>query len=1431
MKHIKSIGITVAIALIAAIAFIANIGSALSAWNQFIDWLQTYSDFPINDIPLRLLLFFIAVALVSLITLFVKRSTLKSDLSKDEPRIRSTYLKWFGKDIENRLKSSIHNARFLDLGLIEQADTVLPWTYRYQRSQASGQTGEYQGIDELFAHDERRILLLGAPGSGKSTTLLKLAEKLHERSVDDSDAEIPLLFNLSLWGQADHESHPFPDSFSQKKPLMGTSKERTPQIEDWLSLMLTETPGIRVTSEIAHHWIKERRVALLLDGLDEADETIRAKLVSELNEFLEKYPDMTVIICSRIADYEALVKTKSVKLLLDTAVTIQPLTSQQIDNYLEAAQASAIHEAFEKDPELQEMARVPLNLSLMVLAYGNGYVPSQLDTSLSMTYRRLHLFSAYVKAMMQRKARRDKANRFMPESDFFDSQQLPTAYKEEEVNRYLGWLAKNMSERSRTSLRFSNLYQFLWESGREDLGGVINISNGLITFFCTFLIAFFLLPAHSVSHSLGKSALFAGIILGLYFQFQWAVERFENEESPLNYVILFTPSWFVFAAISAFTFGGLDYLLVAISSFIFGDLNDIFYKHIVGGIMAIIVIIVANISILQEEDLSPTEFVSWNLYFISAITAGLFGIGKPGPHVAVFLTGIITGLVLIIGRDELETPNKIANAVLGGVFGAILGGMLGGASSIIGSLLFMVPLFIWGERIGRRTIQIIGNPLAKITLIAQGHIPLRLNHFLSYTCDTLLLKRSHNEYEFIHRRLRDYFAIRDIVPALEIQTKAQRLALTEELVKLKDASCDILLELIEDNDKQVRLSCIKGLGKIGSTIAAQTLIAIIKSTGTGIQEKAIEALAEVKDIGSVPLMIDILNTNDNTSVMYHSAIRALSRMNKLDAWPDIPELIRLIRQGNWNEQKAAVFALAKLGIIENTPDLIQLMKGKDGNVQRAAISALGELKAKEAVPGLIQLMDDEDETVQTAAISALGELKAKEAVPELLQLMKDTDGRVRTVAIFALRKITESSILRGIGRQIMAYTLGQLKVKKSLPKLKLYSLDSNRHVQLAAASALGKLDAKEAIPELITLAKHWDSKIQLAAVSALGKLDAEEAIPELITLVKNMEKGMDVRIAAASALEKLDAKEAIPELITLVKNMEKGMDVRIAAASALEKLDVKEAIPELITLAKHWDSKIQLAAASALKKLDAKEAIPELITLIKNMRVREDVRIAAVSALGKLGGEEAIPELTKLVKDMEINVRQSAVFTLQTLGVQKVMPKMICLMQDKNEHKDVRQAAVSVLGELRAEKAVPELICLMQDKNAHKDVRQEAVSVLGKLGAQEAVPGMVHLLVHDKQIQNLVAQALSRLDVEYTFKGLLELTHHPNADVRYAAVFALGEIGDGRAIARLGNLLEDEELVEQPIGPGHSKVCHAAEKALEQIGTPQAKKILDAWSV
>ncbi len=168
-------------------------------------------------------------------------------------------------------------------------------TYHSRKSeiQEKPDTRNFPNILDAFTK-VRRAALLGAPGSGKSTTLRKLAVELAIEARDNQDSAIPLLAALGNWN-GDESLETFLDHTA---PEIG-----------WAIKALSRTG----------------RLVLLLDGLNEvptAKWKDKANGVRKLQDQLHK--DTPIFISCRREDY-----TGDLDLGLDT-LTLEPLTPLRI---------------------------------------------------------------------------------------------------------------------------------------------------------------------------------------------------------------------------------------------------------------------------------------------------------------------------------------------------------------------------------------------------------------------------------------------------------------------------------------------------------------------------------------------------------------------------------------------------------------------------------------------------------------------------------------------------------------------------------------------------------------------------------------------------------------------------------------------------------------------------------------------------------------------------------------------------------------------------------------------------------------------------------------------------------------------------------------------------------------------------------------------
>lgn len=231
--------------------------------------------------------------------------------------------------------------------------------------------------DALNAH-ERRLLLLGAPGSGKTVSLMALARDAVTRRLADPEALLPVLAPVSTW-----ESDP-PEAFAA-----------------WVARVV---PGL---GDAAPGELASGNVLLLLDGLDELGDHRRRESGETYDPrplFLDALPasDEVVLSC-RPADY----RTIGRRAALRGAVTIRPLTDEQLRAYLEPFPRLLV--MLDDQPRLKDALRTPLVLSLFTHAYAGAPAAESALADLSEGELRDAIFAAFVRRGYEREARKAHA--------------------------------------------------------------------------------------------------------------------------------------------------------------------------------------------------------------------------------------------------------------------------------------------------------------------------------------------------------------------------------------------------------------------------------------------------------------------------------------------------------------------------------------------------------------------------------------------------------------------------------------------------------------------------------------------------------------------------------------------------------------------------------------------------------------------------------------------------------------------------------------------------------------------------------------------------------------------------------------------------------------------------------------------------------------
>jgi GTPase SAR1 family protein len=291
--------------------------------------------------------------------------------------------------------------------------------------------------------DKRTLLIFGEPGSGKTTILAKLAEKLIERAKEDNNHQIPIILNLSSW-------------------------KNEQNIDKWIETRLKDF--YHVPEEKGQDLVKEQKLLLLIDGFDELKLQYQKSCVNYLNNFLKDYQAMKIVVCSRTDDNEQ--NEEKEKLLQKlTSHLIVRLQSIEFEKAIKCLKDNSVPECLITLMESkQDLIKVPLFLYLIIEVYKDSKnlhttEPFERDSEAKI---RDQIFNKYIEKQLNEwentqnySQNQNTQNHLQNENNLLQKLLIkivklvnPKIHSreitKEEINIYLNWLAKQMQKDNQT---------------------------------------------------------------------------------------------------------------------------------------------------------------------------------------------------------------------------------------------------------------------------------------------------------------------------------------------------------------------------------------------------------------------------------------------------------------------------------------------------------------------------------------------------------------------------------------------------------------------------------------------------------------------------------------------------------------------------------------------------------------------------------------------------------------------------------------------------------------------------------------------------------------------------------------------------------------------------------------------------------------------
>lgn len=237
------------------------------------------------------------------------------------------------------------------------------------------------------------------------------------------------------------------------------------------------------------------------------------------------------------------------------------------------------------------------------------------------------------------------------------------------------------------------------------------------------------------------------------------------------------------------------------------------------------------------------------------------------------------------------------------------------------------------------------------------------------------------------------------------QGKYARRGATWALGEIGDRSAiSSLRAALNDDDADVRELAAWALGEIGDTKTTEPLDPTEIRVETE-DDIVVEPLTSAIDHEEEPTRsVEHVRPRKNETAKVVRSVSTAQVRSRIGANWTFDSLITALNDGDWRVRLEAAQALGEARDARAVDSLITTLQDQDWSIRELAAWALGEIGDARAVDSLITTLNDGDRRVQWAAAGALVKV-GKPAIDPLNAILNDAQGDVRRAATEALEKI------------------------------------------------------------------------------------------------------------------------------------------------------------------------------------------------------------------------------------------------------------------------------------------------------------------------------------------------------------------------------------------------------------------------------------------
>lgn len=554
--------------------------------------------------------------------------------------------------------------------------------------------------------------------------------------------------------------------------------------------------------------------------------------------------------------------------------------------------------------------------------------------------------------------------------------------------------------------------------------------------------------------------------------------------------------------------------------------------------------------------------------------------------------------------------------------------------------------------------------------------------------------------------------------------------------------------------------------------------------------------------------------------------RAAAGLRQTAGPPPVALLVRALGDADWRVRKEAVLTAVALAPSEDVRTaLVDLLRpGDNVGARNSAVEALAGYGIH-AISALASVLSELDADGKKLVVDVLARCTRPEGLPLLKTLLRDADVNVRGAAVEAVAAIGEAcaeeailildSCLDSADTFVRLAALSGLnRLSAEMPWARLEPLAHDAILLPAVLTAAGRSGAAEAVPVVLaalesahgrTFAQVIESMVRLGHSSPVarealvqGAVGVSARVREaILTLTADDEAAIETRRAALGAAALLGSEAAARAAVaalsddllaeqaeaTLAELGGVAVEALVAGAEAPSPEQRAACISLLGPLvALHPDAtaaakraladpapEVVAAALDALGSAGDRATLDDAVRLLDSGPVVRQSAHRALVALVRRHPAQALAVVTRAVADPA--AAEAAAIAIETLAPQSTDPiQHLSFLRSALDSPapTTRCAALSALSAISGADAVEPVAFALGDEEV--EVRLAAVRALGKLTDHQGAP---------LGLERLIDVARSSAELELAAQ----------------AARVLGELGDRRAIAVLGELCGREPLL------------------------------------